>query len=121
MTAVAAALTETEGRALLQQRATGRAVAGLWEFPGGKVDEGELPEEALVRELREEVGIEVSAAGLGSGCFGRAALGASSFPSAGPAGARAAPAPAPPAPGAGRPRPRCERSPCRPPTNPWST
>jgi len=72
MTVVAAALTDAEGRVLLQQRAPGRAMAGLWEFPGGKVDEGELPEAALVRELREELGIEVAAADLAPACFASA-------------------------------------------------
>src|ERR1044071_1924111 len=61
MTVVAAALADGEGRVLLQQRAPGRAMAGLWEFPGGKVDDGELPEAALVRELDEELGIAVAA------------------------------------------------------------
>ena len=75
MTVVAAALTEEDGRVLLQQRAPGRAMAGLWEFPGGKVDEGELPEAALVRELREELGIEVAAADLMPACFASAPLG----------------------------------------------
>ena len=56
---VAAALADGEGRILLQQRAPGRTMAGLWEFPGGKVEPGERPEAALVRELSEELGIEV--------------------------------------------------------------
>jgi 8-oxo-dGTP diphosphatase len=75
MTVVAAALAEQDGRVLLQQRAPGRAMAGLWEFPGGKVDPGELPEGALVRELREELGIEVAAADLVPACFASAPLG----------------------------------------------
>ena len=54
---VAAALVDPKGRVLLQQRAPGRQMAGLWEFPGGKLEEGELPESALIRELREELGI----------------------------------------------------------------
>ena len=61
---VAAALVDAKGRVLLQQRAPGRAMAGLWEFPGGKVEEGEQPEAALVRELREELGIEAEPADL---------------------------------------------------------
>jgi 8-oxo-dGTP diphosphatase len=75
MTVVAAALAAQDGRVLLQQRAPGRAMAGLWEFPGGKVDPGELPEGALVRELREELGIEVAAADLVPACFASAPLG----------------------------------------------
>ena len=75
MTVVAAALAGEDGRVLLQQRAPGRAMAGLWEFPGGKVDAGELPEGALVRELREELGIEVAAADLAPACFASAPLG----------------------------------------------
>jgi 8-oxo-dGTP diphosphatase len=59
MLVVAAALTDTAGRVLVQQRRKGRAMAGLWEFPGGKVDAGERCDEALVRELREELGISV--------------------------------------------------------------
>jgi 8-oxo-dGTP diphosphatase len=58
-TVVAAALIDGEGRILLQRRAEGRAMAGLWEFPGGKVEAGERPEEALARELEEELGVEV--------------------------------------------------------------
>ena len=61
---VAAALADGENRVLLQQRAPGRFMAGLWEFPGGKVEAGERPEAALVRELHEELGIEVDAARL---------------------------------------------------------
>jgi 8-oxo-dGTP diphosphatase len=56
---VAAALTNQAGEILLQKRPEGRQMAGLWEFPGGKVDAGESPESALVRELREELGIDV--------------------------------------------------------------
>ena len=55
---VAAALTDSDGRVLLAQRPEGKSMAGLWEFPGGKVDAGEIPEYALMRELREELGIE---------------------------------------------------------------
>lgn len=60
LTVVAAALADDEGRILLQKRSPGRRMAGLWEFPGGKVEEGERPEAALTRELREELGIEVN-------------------------------------------------------------
>lgn len=56
----AAALIDEEGRVLLAQRPEGKSMAGMWEFPGGKVEAGELPEIALVRELREELGIETS-------------------------------------------------------------
>jgi 8-oxo-dGTP diphosphatase len=55
----AAALVDRDNRVLIAQRPPGRSMAGLWEFPGGKVGEGETPEAALVRELREELGIEV--------------------------------------------------------------
>src|SRR5688572_2786272 len=64
LTVVAAALVDGDRRVLLQQRAPGRAMAGLWEFPGGKVEPGERPEAALIRELNEELGIEVSEACL---------------------------------------------------------
>ncbi len=57
---VAAALIDREGRVLLAQRPEGKSMAGLWEFPGGKVDPGETPEQALVRELHEELGIDTS-------------------------------------------------------------
>ncbi|MDR3448206.1 MAG: 8-oxo-dGTP diphosphatase MutT [Alphaproteobacteria bacterium] len=56
----AAVLIDSEGRVLLAQRPAGKSMAGLWEFPGGKVDAGETPEAALVRELREELGIETA-------------------------------------------------------------
>lgn len=61
---VAAALIDADNRVLIAQRPLGKALAGLWEFPGGKVDPGERPEEALIRELREELEIEVKAACL---------------------------------------------------------
>lgn len=54
----AAALVDTDGRVLLAQRPEGKSMAGLWEFPGGKVESGETPEFALMRELEEELGIE---------------------------------------------------------------
>ncbi len=57
---VAAALTNEHGAFLLQRRPEGRAMAGLWEFPGGKLEFGETPEMALVRELNEELGIDVT-------------------------------------------------------------
>src|SRR3546814_12987205 len=56
---MAAAITDARGRILLARRTAGRDLAGLWEFPGGKREPGETPEHALVRELREELGIEV--------------------------------------------------------------
>lgn len=58
---VAAILTDLRGRILLSRRTEGRDLAGLWEFPGGKVEPGESPESALERELREEIGIEIGA------------------------------------------------------------
>ena len=54
----AAALVDADGRVLLTRRPEGKTMAGLWEFPGGKVGDGETPEEALVRELEEELGID---------------------------------------------------------------
>lgn len=59
LTVVACALVDMDNRVLLAQRPEGKAMAGLWEFPGGKVDAGERPEEALIRELQEELGITV--------------------------------------------------------------
>ena len=61
---VAAALVDRDGRVLLAQRPAGKPMAGLWEFPGGKVGEGETPEAALIRELKEELAIDVTAACL---------------------------------------------------------
>ena len=75
MTVVAAALVDGEGRVLLQQRRPDRAMAGLWEFPGGKVEPGELPEAALARELEEELGIRIDMAALAPACFASAPLG----------------------------------------------
>lgn len=60
----AVALIDTDGRVLLAQRPEGKSLAGLWEFPGGKVEPGESPEAALIRELREEIGIETQASCL---------------------------------------------------------
>ena len=54
----AVALIDRDGRVLLAQRPAGKAMAGLWEFPGGKVEPGETPEAALIRELAEELGID---------------------------------------------------------------
>ena len=58
----AVALVDADGRVLLAQRPAGRAMAGLWEFPGGKVEADERPEQTLIRELREELGIAVTEA-----------------------------------------------------------
>jgi 8-oxo-dGTP diphosphatase len=55
----ACALIDTDGRVLLAQRPQGKSMAGLWEFPGGKVETGERPEQSLIRELKEELGITV--------------------------------------------------------------
>jgi 8-oxo-dGTP diphosphatase len=61
---VACALIDVDGRVLLAQRPQGRAMAGLWEFPGGKMEAGEKPEQTLIRELKEELGIDVKEACL---------------------------------------------------------
>jgi 8-oxo-dGTP diphosphatase len=61
---VAAALVDAAGRVLVAQRPEGKSLAGLWEFPGGKVENGETPEAALVRELAEELAISVDEAAL---------------------------------------------------------
>ena len=60
----AAALVDADGRVLIAQRPQGKLLAGLWEFPGGKVEAGETPEAALIRELREELGVDVTPACL---------------------------------------------------------
>lgn len=60
----------------MQQRPVGKPMAGLWEFPGGKVEPGELPEAALARELHEELGIVLDEAALVPACFASEALGA---------------------------------------------
>jgi 8-oxo-dGTP diphosphatase len=56
----ACALVDVDGRVLLAQRPAGKTMAGLWEFPGGKIEDGERPEQTLIRELKEELGITVS-------------------------------------------------------------
>lgn len=61
---VAVALVDPDGRVLLAQRPPGKTLAGLWEFPGGKIEPGERPEETLIRELAEELGITVKEACL---------------------------------------------------------
>jgi 8-oxo-dGTP diphosphatase len=61
---VAVALIDADSRVLIAQRPQGKTLAGLWEFPGGKLDPGERPEAALIRELHEELGIEVKEACL---------------------------------------------------------
>src|SRR5665213_4235634 len=64
MLVVAVALVDPDGRVLIAQRPDGKSMAGLWEFPGGKIEAGERPEQALIRELAEELGIVVKEACL---------------------------------------------------------
>ena len=61
---VACALVDADGRVLVAQRPAGKSMAGMWEFPGGKLEAGETPETALIRELKEELDIDVTAACL---------------------------------------------------------
>jgi 8-oxo-dGTP diphosphatase len=56
----AVALIDPDGRVLLSQRPQGKSLAGLWEFPGGKIEQGERPEVALIRELKEEINVDVT-------------------------------------------------------------
>lgn len=72
---VAAALVDRDGRLLVQQRPEGLSMAGLWEFPGGKLEPGETPEQALIRELEEELAIDVDHACLAPACFASEPLG----------------------------------------------
>ncbi len=72
---VAAALVDRDGRLLVQQRPDGLSMAGLWEFPGGKIEPGETPEQALIRELSEELAIDVEQACLAPACFASDMLG----------------------------------------------
>ncbi len=72
---VAVALVDANGRVLLQRRPPGKPMAGLWEFPGGKVEPAEVPEAALVRELEEELGIRVAADALTPIAFASEGLG----------------------------------------------
>lgn len=60
----ACALVDTDGRVLVAQRPAGKEFAGLWEFPGGKIEPGESPEQSLIRELREELGIDTQSSCL---------------------------------------------------------
>ena len=71
----ACALVDTDGRVLIAQRPAGRPMAGLWEFPGGKVEPGERPEDTLMRELKEELGIVVDEA-----CLAPLAFASHSYP-----------------------------------------
>jgi 8-oxo-dGTP diphosphatase len=71
----AAALVDGDGRVLVQRRPEGKPMAGLWEFPGGKVEPGETPEAALIRELHEELGIETWGSCLAPAAFASEPLG----------------------------------------------
>ena len=71
----ACALVDTDGRVLIAQRPVGRPMAGLWEFPGGKIEAGERPEDTLMRELKEELGIVVDEA-----CLAPLAFASHSYP-----------------------------------------
>jgi 8-oxo-dGTP diphosphatase len=75
VTVAAVALVDNDGRVLVQRRPPGKPLAELWEFPGGKVESGETPENALIRELREELAIEVTGACLAPATFASHPLG----------------------------------------------
>jgi len=64
VTVVACALVDADRRVLIAQRPEGKPMAGLWEFPGGKIENGETPEQAVIRELEEELGISTNKACL---------------------------------------------------------
>lgn len=71
----ASAMIDPDGRVLVQQRPPGKPMAGLWEFPGGKVEAGETPERALIRELHEELGVTVDHSCLAPAVFASEPLG----------------------------------------------
>ena len=73
---VAVALVDADGRVLIAQRPEGKSMAGLWEFPGGKIEAEERPEDALIRELQEELGIAVKQACLAPFTFASHTYGA---------------------------------------------
>lgn len=75
MLVAAAALVDRQGRVLVQKRPDGSDLAGLWEFPGGKLEPGETPEAALIRELNEELGVDVDAPTLTPAGFASAGKG----------------------------------------------
>lgn len=75
MLVVAAALVDADSRVLVQRRPPGAAMPGLWEFPGGKVEPGETPDAALIRELAEELAVDVEAACLAPAVFASEPLG----------------------------------------------
>lgn len=77
---VALALVSGEGKVLVQQRPPNKAHGGLWEFPGGKVDSGETPEEALVREIDEELGVTIAVGDLAPHAFASGMAGTGARP-----------------------------------------
>ena len=69
ITVSAAVMVDIDGRVLIAKRPEGKSMAGLWEFPGGKLEPGETPERAIIRELKEELGIDISEACLAAFTF----------------------------------------------------